>query len=255
MRLSHLAELSHLDDRPRLLMTGTTDDLSLIAECRSGRTDAFGPLVQRYQDRLYPTAIRLTGGVEDALDLLQETFLRAYQKLAGFHAESSFYTWVYRIMVNLALTERRKRHHGKRRHQTSCDLLDPPDDSVASDPAGRLERLEREGLVQRALERLAPDHRVVVVMKEFDGLRYEEIAATLGIPIGTVRSRLHRARVELKEMLTSIDDSDAPHSALSPEPARIYPDDPSSSSSVILPFRGTRPPASMALTPPHHHEI
>jgi RNA polymerase sigma-70 factor (ECF subfamily) len=236
-------------------MTGTTDDLSLIAECRSGRTDAFGPLVQRYQDRLYPTAIRLTGGVEDALDLLQETFLRAYQKLAGFHAESSFYTWVYRIMVNLALTERRKKHPRRGRHESSCEVLDPPDLSLASDPRGRLERLEREALVQRALERLAPDHRVVVVMKEFDGLRYDEIAATLGVPIGTVRSRLHRARVELKEMLTSIDDSNERKSECPAEPARVGPGDPSSSSSVILPFRGTRPPTSMALTPPHHHEI
>ena len=90
-------------------MTGTTDDLSLIAECRAGRTDAFGTLVQRYQDRLYPTALRLTGRAEDALDLLQDAFLRAFQKLGGFHGDSSFYTWVYRIMVNLALSERRKR--------------------------------------------------------------------------------------------------------------------------------------------------
>ncbi len=81
-------------------MSGFTDDESLIEACRAGETEAYGTLVRRYQDRLYPTVLRLTGCAEDAQDLLQETFLRAYQKLSRFHGESSFYTWVYRIAVN-----------------------------------------------------------------------------------------------------------------------------------------------------------
>ncbi len=236
-------------------MTGSTDDLSLIAECRSGRTDAFGSLVERYQDRLYPTALRLTGAVEDALDLLQDTFLRAFQKLGGFHGDSSFYTWVYRIMVNLALTGRRRRLPRRFRAGLAGDS---PDLSESSDPAAPLERAEREALVQGALGRLAVDHRVVVVMKEFDGLRYEEIADALGVPVGTVRSRLHRARCELKSMLrTALEPSGPPSLPSIPSeavPVAVGPGDPSSSSSVILPFRGTRPTPSMALTPPHHHE-
>ena len=90
-------------------MTGCNDDNSLIEACRAGRTEAFGVLVQRYQDRLYPTMLRLTGSADDALDLLQDAFLRAFEKLDRFQGESSFYTWVYRIAVNLALSGRRRR--------------------------------------------------------------------------------------------------------------------------------------------------
>jgi RNA polymerase sigma-70 factor (ECF subfamily) len=242
-------------------MAGPTDDLSLVTECRDGRTDAFGVLVERYQDRLYPTALRLTGAVDDALDLLQDTFLRAFQKLSGFHGDSSFYTWVYRIMVNLALTGRRRRLPRRFRGEAMGDAADPAE---GNDPGSHLERAEREALVQRALDRLAADHRVVVVMKEYDGLRYEEIAAALGVPVGTVRSRLHRARCELKGMLRgALGEPDERPSARDPErvpvPAAVGPDDPSSSSSLssssaILPFRGTRPRSSLALTPPNHHE-
>lgn len=233
-------------------MTGSTEDLSLVAECRAGRTDAFGTLVERYQDRLYPTALRLTGAVEDALDLLQDTFLRAFQKLHGFHGESSFYTWVYRIMVNLALTGRRRRLPRRFR---GGDVADAPDLSEASDPGAHLDRAEREALVQRALDRLALDHRVVVVMKEYDGLRYEEIAEALGVPVGTVRSRLHRARCELKVMLRgAVDDSYPLADAPSEWPALPNGHADPSASSSILPFRGTRPTPSLALTPPRHHE-
>jgi RNA polymerase sigma-70 factor (ECF subfamily) len=187
-------------------MSPRLDDHCLIDACRAGKTEAFGVLVNRYQDRLYPTVFRLTGCAEDALDLLQEAFLRAYEKLERFHGESSFYTWVYRITINLALSDRRKR-----RHATRVALpLDPPDARVEDDPAAPLERAERDERIQEALDALAPDHRAVVVMKEFDGLRYEEIGAMLGIPVGTVRSRLHRARCELRERLRSLLDEDLP---------------------------------------------
>lgn len=231
-------------------MTGSNDDLSLIAECRAGRTEAFGALVERYQDRLYPTALRLTGAVEDALDLLQDTFLRAYQKLGGFHGDSSFYTWVYRIMVNLALTGRRKRLPRRFRAGVAGDTPDP---SESSDPGAPLERAEREALVQGALGRLAVDHRVVVVMKEFDGLRYEEIADALGVPVGTVRSRLHRARCELKSLLRESIEPAEPNPR-DPVAVAVGPGDPSESSSVILPFRGTRPTSPLALTPQDPHD-
>ncbi len=189
-------------------MTGCNDDNSLIAACRAGRTEAFGVLVQRYQDRLYPTVLRLTGGAEDALDLLQDAFLRAFEKLDKFQGESSFYTWVYRIAVNLALSGRRRRRTtlrlGVGGGGTRGEAFDPPDDPTRSDPTHPLERAERDDLIQAALDSLADDHRAVVVMKEFDGLRYEEIASILGVPVGTVRSRLHRARLELRERLKGV---------------------------------------------------
>ena len=188
-------------------MTGCNDDNSLIEACRAGRTEAFGVLVQRYQDRLYPTMLRLTGGSEDALDLLQDAFLRAFEKLDRFQGESSFYTWVYRIAVNLALSGRRRRRVTARigiGGGGRGEAPDPADDPSESDPTLPLERAERDGLIQSALNALADDHRAVVVMKEFDGLRYEEIAGILGVPVGTVRSRLHRARLELRDRLQGL---------------------------------------------------
>jgi RNA polymerase sigma-70 factor, ECF subfamily len=194
-------------------MSGCLDDQCLIDACRSGKTEAFGVLVSRYQDRLYPTVFRLTGCAEDALDLLQEAFLRAYEKLDRFHGESSFYTWIYRIAVNLALSDRRKR-----RHESSAALPgDPSGDRALDDPAVPLERAERDERIQEALDALAPDHRAVVVMKEYDGLRYEEIGAMLGVPVGTVRSRLHRARCELRERLRSLVEDELPGRPVAPD--------------------------------------
>ena len=190
-------------------MAGRSDDQSLIEACRAGQVEAFGILVRRYQDRLYPTLLRLTGCAEDAHDLLQDAFVRAFEKLGRFHGDSSFYTWIYRIAVNLALSDRRRRRPG-RSWPTGPDgaALDPPSDPDQSDPALPLERAEREERVQRALDALAPDHRAVVVLKDLDGLRYEQIAAILGVPVGTVRSRLHRARGELRERLRDLFDEE-----------------------------------------------
>jgi RNA polymerase sigma-70 factor (ECF subfamily) len=198
-------------------MSGHPDDNRLIAACRSGKTEAFGVLVSRYQDRLYPTVFRLTGCAEDALDLLQEAFLRAYQKLDHFNGESSFYTWIYRIAVNLALSDLRK-------HRPAASggfPIDPPDCRAGEDPAASLERIERDEQIQQALSALAPDHRTIVVMKEFDDLRYEEIGAMLGIPVGTVRSRLHRARCELRERLRNLIDDDLPVRTQTPDVTSI----------------------------------
>lgn len=179
-------------------MTGRDDDQSLVEACRGGQTQAFGVLVRRYEDRLYATLLRLVGRAEDAHDLLQDAFLRAFKKLNTFHGDSSFYTWVYRIAVNLALSERRRRRPAPGRID---DRAEPADDPLRADPTLPAERAELEATVQRALMALAPDHRAVVVLKDLDGLRYEDIAAILGIPVGTVRSRLHRARGELRESL------------------------------------------------------
>lgn len=187
-------------------MTGCNDDQGLIAASRAGSSEAFGSLVRRYQDRLYPTLLRLLGCAEDAEDLLQDAFLKAQEKLSGFHGESSFYTWIYRIAVNLALSDRRRRKRvsWRLRVRGQAEALDPADDLTQSDPSLPLERAERDDLIQAALDSLEPDQRAVVVLKDLDGLRYEEIAAALDIPIGTVRSRLHRARNELRQRLQGV---------------------------------------------------
>src|SRR5262249_2049529 len=150
---------------------------------------------------------------EDARDVLQDTFLRAYEKLDQFHGESSFYTWIYRIGVNLALSGHRRRMArsavrpvGEREHS---GLDDTPDESPDCNPTYHLEREERERIVENALRQLGPEHRAVIVLKDFDGRRYEEIGAILDVPVGTVRSRLHRARCELRELLRCLVDEEA----------------------------------------------
>jgi RNA polymerase sigma-70 factor (ECF subfamily) len=187
-------------------MARTDDDLGLVAASRSGDAESFGELVRRYQDRLFPTLLRLTGSAEDARDLLQDAFLRAFEKLDKFHGDSSFYTWVYRIAVNLTLSDRRRRRLPVRAFLDRGDASEPSGDSALTEPSRPLEQAERDAFVQSALLALPADHRAVVVMKDLDGMRYEEIADALGIPVGTVRSRLHRARADLRERLRAIVD-------------------------------------------------
>lgn len=183
-------------------MTSDRDDASLVEACRAGRTEAYGELVARHQDRLYPMVLRLVGSREDALDVLQDAFTRGFEKLDQYRGGSSFYTWIYRIAVNQAVS--RLRRGRLRRTLRLLDLRggrpihDPPDESPSSVPSHAAERAEREAMVEAALAALEPDHRAVVILKDFEGRRYEEIGELLGIPVGTVRSRLHRARRQLR---------------------------------------------------------
>jgi RNA polymerase sigma-70 factor, ECF subfamily len=195
-------------------MSRCFDDHSLVEACRAGQTEAFGVLVERYQERLFQTIRRLGCTDEDANDFLQDTFLRAFEKLDQFQGDSSFYTWVYRIAVNLALSGYR-RQRARAALGRKCDRViacseDPPDESADADPTFALERSERELLVEAALNKLGPEHRAVVILKDFDGHRYEEISAILDVPVGTVRSRLHRARCELRDRLRSLIDLEQP---------------------------------------------
>lgn len=182
----------------------TADDRRLIAECLGGRTAAFGDLVRRYQDRLYNTVYRLLGNADDALDVTQEAFLSAYQGLGRFQGQSQFFTWLYRIAVNTAISQRRKRRAvlPLDRGDSQPGTPEPADPSEFSDPGHGLERADRERVVHEMLGRLSVGHRTVLVLKDIDGQSYETIADILGVPVGTVRSRLHRARLELRRLLT-----------------------------------------------------
>jgi RNA polymerase sigma-70 factor (ECF subfamily) len=182
----------------------SADDLCLIADCLQGRSAAFGELVRRYQDRLFSTAYRLTGNAEDAQDVVQEAFLSAYQSLGSFKGDSLFFTWLYRIAVNTAISLKRKQRVALSIHGGAGEEggLDPADPSDAGRPGRALEQAEEEQRVQRALDRLSAEHRAVLVLKEIEGQKYEAMAELLGVPIGTIRSRLHRARLELRELLS-----------------------------------------------------
>jgi RNA polymerase sigma-70 factor (ECF subfamily) len=159
--------------------------------------------VRRYQDRLYNTVYRLVENPDDALDVVQDAFLSAYQSLDGFKGDSLFFTWLYRIAVNTAISHRRKQRvllsiDGDRNGPSS---LQPLDDSAFSRPGEALERAEQEQRIQHALNRLSPEHRAVLILKDMEGQKYEAMAEILGVPVGTIRSRLHRARAELRGLL------------------------------------------------------
>jgi RNA polymerase sigma-70 factor, ECF subfamily len=181
----------------------SADDLRLINACLDGDTAAFGVLVQRYQGRLYNTVYRLTENAEDAQDVVQDAFLHAYQSLDSFKGDSLFFTWLYRIAVNTAISLKRKRRvvlsiDSARNGESGHEPVDP---SEVTRPGHSVEREEQERRVRRALNALSPEHRVVLVMKDMEGQKYEDMAELLRVPIGTIRSRLHRARLELRELL------------------------------------------------------
>jgi RNA polymerase sigma-70 factor (ECF subfamily) len=186
----------------------SADDQRLITECLAGDPAAFGVLVRRYQDRLYNTVFRLVDNGDDALDVVQDAFLNAFQSLDNFHGDAAFFTWLYRIAVNTAISLKRKqrvmvRLDGGPNGEGGIDPLDP---SECSRPGHALEQAEQGQRVRKALARLSPEHRAVLVLKDMEGQKYEVIAEVLQVPIGTVRSRLHRARLELRELLEQKED-------------------------------------------------
>ncbi len=179
------------------------DDAQLIEETLQGKSAAFGQLVQKYQGRLFNTVVHVVGSAEDARDVVQDAFVQAFLKLDTFQQSSAFYTWLYRIAFNVAASlRRRKRPTASVEHtreMTGEEPLDPGDG-----PDGRLQQDERCRQVHDALDQLTEEHRTVLVLREIDGCCYETIADILDLPIGTVRSRLHRARLQLKELLKEV---------------------------------------------------
>jgi RNA polymerase sigma-70 factor (ECF subfamily) len=178
----------------------TCDEAELIRSTLAGQTTAFGQLVLKYQDRLFNTLYRVLGSAEDARDVVQDAFVQAFLKLESFRGSAAFYTWLYRIAFNLAMSHRRRQ-----RPTASLDFskhehgVEPVDGQPT--PEAHAARRDRARLVQAALAELAADHREVIVLRELDGCRYDEIAEILALPIGTVRSRLFRARLELRDRL------------------------------------------------------
>jgi RNA polymerase sigma-70 factor, ECF subfamily len=183
-----------------------SDDTQLIEATLRGETSAFGELVRKYQDRLYNTLVHLTGSPEDAGDLAQEAFVQAFVKLDTFRRSSTFFTWLYRIALNkTASSYRRKKPIGS----LDCAREATGREPVATNPGPheQLESEERREQVRRALGRLGEEHRTILVLREIEGCDYETIADVLDVPLGTVRSRLYRARAamhdQLKEFMTA----------------------------------------------------
>ncbi len=179
------------------------DDHQLVELCRNGDDTAFDVLVLRHQDRLFHSLVSMLKSREDALDIAQSALLQAHRKLDTFRGDSAFYSWLYRIAMNLALSWLRKQKSGS----VSIDALhDESGFEVVSEdrdsqPLASLLREEHRRVVRETLAELPDEFRTVLVMKEFEGLRYDEIASLTEVPIGTVRSRIHRGRGELAQRL------------------------------------------------------
>ena len=178
-----------------------TDETELIRRATRGDRNAFGILVERYQRRVVGVALAVVHNSEDALELAQETFVRAFENLRSFESRSSFSTWLYRIAANLAidLHRRERRHTFVRGEEAEIELERLPNstaDSFAEFSRGELNRRLRA-----ALDQLTPEHRAGILLGEVEGLSYDEISEMLQCPRGTVMSRLHYARNRLRAIL------------------------------------------------------
>ena len=168
-----------------------------LARLRGGDPKAFEDMVKMYQHRIYGVARRMMGSPADAEDVAQETFLRAHRAIADFRGDAKLSTWLYAIASRLCLNSLASGEWKMARRRVEEDLAG----LVWDEPGGNLERDEREAAVHRALAELTEERRVVIVLRDFEGLSYDEIAGALGLELGTVRSRLHRARLDLKDKL------------------------------------------------------
>jgi RNA polymerase sigma-70 factor (ECF subfamily) len=184
-------------------------DADVVRRARQGDHAAFRVLVERYQGRAHRLALRVLGDEEQARDVVQDALIRAYGSLDRFEGRSSFYTWLYRIVMNLCL-DRKRRERPDRRVEWNDEVAGAaqgaPGALLPADPAGgapdeALDRMQLRGVLARAIAALPEDARRTIELREIDGLSYKEIAAALGIPKGTVMSRLHYARRRLQQAL------------------------------------------------------
>lgn len=168
-----------------------TDDAADVARCLAGERNAYEAIVTRYQKGLFNVALRMLGNYEDAKDATQTAFIKAYEHLDSFNPEQRLFNWLYRILKNECLNSLRGRRPAE---PVSLDL-------PAGNGADPVETRERHQAVQSALLTLSVEYREVVVLRHFTDLSYDEIAATLGIPAKTVKSRLYTARQQLGGLL------------------------------------------------------
>ena len=183
------------------------DEAAVVAQARTGDAKAFNELLQRYERKIFRLALHITQNREDAEDVLQETFLKAYQHLDQFQGQSKFYTWIVRIAVNQALMKLRKRKSD--RSVSLDDTIDTGEDTVAREiaawdenPEQQYGREELNQILTSAVDGLTPIYRAVFVLRDVDGLSTEETADALELSVPAVKSRLLRARLQLRDKLT-----------------------------------------------------
>lgn len=198
-----------MSDEPMgpLESTASEDEAAWLARARQGDREAFGRLVRRHADRVYNVAYYMTSHREDAADVAQEAFLRAFRGIRRFEGRSGFGTWLVRITTNCALSLQARRRAKKRSARVVSlsardDLLGGAAVAAAGgDPGEAACREELQRAVREAIARLDDEFRAALVLRDIEGRRYEEIAEILGIPLGTVKSKIHRARRALRDKL------------------------------------------------------
>ena len=181
-----------------------TDETALIERCRAGDLAAFEPLVEKYRQRVYRLAYNVLRDPEEAWDVAQDAFIRAFQALPSFRGDSAFYTWLFRIVMNVARD--RARQHAARGRAFGTERVDEKDwDRILVDqgtaPDSHATQIEERERIGRALATLSEPHRAIIMLSDLEGLSYREIAEVLNIPMGTVMSRLHNARRRLRDAL------------------------------------------------------
>ena len=185
--------------------TGPSDltDVEILAEVAAGDIDAYGKIVDRYRGRLYNFVFRFVGDRETAEDIVQETFLRAFRKREEYRAIANFSTWLFTIAGNLAKSELRRRKRWRlfslHRDEESDTGLDLPDESFRPDRMA--ESSMADGLIQQAISSLPENYRQVILLRDVEGLSYQEISDVVRCPVGTVKSRVNRARLKLQQKL------------------------------------------------------
>jgi len=186
--------------------TGVKDlpDRALVEQAQHGRGEAFNELFRRHQDRITNAVYRFCGNAEDAADIAQRAFINAWRKIGGFKGDAAFSTWMYRIAFNQARSFRREQGRRPAVPLTGRENEFIREPSTEGPPEARMESEDLHRKVHLALQKLDDEDRQVIVLKDIEDRSYDEIASILGVPKGTIRSRLHRARLALRERLKSI---------------------------------------------------
>ncbi|MCB9030315.1 MAG: sigma-70 family RNA polymerase sigma factor [Deltaproteobacteria bacterium] len=196
--------------KAKMLNIGEEPEKTLVARATNGDRDAFRILVEKYQSRIYSMVYGIVRSKEDAEDLVQESFVKAYFSLKKFRGDSSFYTWLYRIAYNMTIDFKRKMG---RRDGVISDVEDDVALAIQSsgleqgssqNPLDVVQRKQTAAMINQALSTLSEEHRVAVTLREIDGLSYSEIADVLGVSKGTVMSRIHYAKKGLQKALAEI---------------------------------------------------